>query len=185
MIEVELKYPVPSLESIRGEFLNLGAIKGQTIVQSDEYLNDPLRDFAKLDLALRIRHSDDEVVLTFKGPNLDETAKIRQETEIPLADQNAADQIKQVFLGIGFRSLEKVVKRREQLDLNWQDRDINICLDEVNELGGFVELELVVDIESAVPEAKSTLLNLAELVGLTGPIRTSYLAMLLENREEL
>ena len=148
MIEVELKFPVESLDETRHRLMDLGATPRSFLIQTDEYLNDPLRDFAKLDMALRIRRSDDQYVLTFKGPNLDSLAKIRQEIELPLSDESAAGQLKQVFEGIGFFSVAKVLKRREELSLKWNDKSVKICLDDVKEVGGFVELELVVENES-------------------------------------
>lgn len=185
MIEVELKFPVESLDETRHRLMDLGATPRSFLIQTDEYLNDPLRDFAKLDMALRIRRSDDQYVLTFKGPNLDSLAKIRQEIELPLSDESAAGQLKQVFEGIGFFSVAKVLKRREELSLKWNDKSVKICLDDVKEVGGFVELELVVENESKMLDAKQVLVGLAEAIGLTGAIRTSYLHLLLRNRGQL
>jgi adenylate cyclase class 2 len=185
MIEVELKFPVDSLTKVRDQLVERGAKSNATANQSDEYINDPLRDFAKLDFALRIRNNDGKYWLTFKGPNLDETAKIRQEVEMPLMDSDAADQIKDVFSGIGFVSVAKVEKRREVMELSWKDEQVTVCLDDVAEVGGFLELELVVADESASLSAKGKLIELAEEMGLTNPIRTSYLELLLRRRGKL
>ena len=184
MIEVELKFPISSSADVRQRMVDLGATSHSIFNQSDEYLNDPMRNFAKLDMSLRIRNSDEQYVLTFKGPNLDPIAKIREEIELPLADANTAEQMKGVFEGIGFYSVAKVVKRRELLHLNWQNDNVHVFLDEVVEVGSFVELELVVEDEHQMLDAKQTLLDLAEAVGLTGAIRTGYLGMLLKNRGE-
>ena len=101
-IEVEFKFPVDDLAKLRASLVAMGAQPVKISNQVDEYINDPLRDFAKLDIALRIRQSDSKMWLTFKGPNLDPTAKIRTEIETPLVDQAAAEQIKQTFIEIGF-----------------------------------------------------------------------------------
>jgi adenylate cyclase class 2 len=185
MIEVELKFSLPCIEEARERFINLGAAPHAVMNQSDEYLNDPMRDFAELDLALRIRRSDENYLLTFKGPNRDSTAKIRQEIEMPLLDQAAAGQIKQIFESIGFFPVAKVVKRREELVLDWQNESIHVFLDDVEEVGRFVELELLVEDKSEVPYAKQNLLELAAVAGLTGAILTSYLELLLKNRRQL
>ena len=182
MIEVEFKFPVDSLDSVRKKCLQMGAMVGETSVQSDEYINDPVRDFAKQDKALRIRTDNGKPLLTFKGPNLDPTAKIRQEIEMPLGDEATAEQIKDVFFGIGFFSVAKVCKRRETLELKWQDTMVHVCLDDVEEVGGFVELELVVEDDGNIEEAKNLLNSLADALGLSGSIRTSYLELLLKNR---
>ncbi|MCP4772953.1 MAG: class IV adenylate cyclase [Planctomycetaceae bacterium] len=183
MIEVELKFPVASLEEIRSHLQSLGAISEGVSVQADEYFNDPKRNYAKLDIAVRIRQSDDEFWLTFKGPNLDPAAKIRKEIEMPLNDALAAEQMRGVLAGMGLVSVAKVMKRREEFvgcdDLS----SVHFCLDEVTEVGGFVELELVVESQEGVESAKLKLTALADQLGLSGSTRTSYLEMLLESRE--
>jgi adenylate cyclase class 2 len=182
MIEVELKFAVDSLSTVRDQFLKLGAVLESTSRQSDEYLNDPLRDFAKLDMALRIRSDNDQYCLTYKGPNQDATAKIRKEIEMPLMDEAAANQIKGVFEGIGFFSVAKVVKQRANLSLRWLEENVQVCLDDVADVGQFVEVELVVAHQADVEQARRTLFDLAQNVGLSGSIKTSYLQMLLQNR---
>lgn len=183
MIEVELKFPVASIEEIRSHLQSLGAISEGVSVQADEYFNDPKRNYAKLDIAVRIRQSDDEFWLTFKGPNLDPAAKIRKEIEMPLKDALAAEQMRGVLAGMGLVSVAKVMKRREEFvgcdDLSC----VHFCLDEVAEVGGFVELELVVESQEGVEPAKLKLIALADQLGLSGSTRTSYLEMLLESRE--
>lgn len=182
MIEVELKFEVDSLDEVRDRFQQLGADMESTSVQSDEYLNDPLRDFAKLDIAMRIRSCDGKYYVTFKGPNQDATAKIRKEIEMPLVDEAAAAQMKGVFEGIGFFSVAKVVKQRDKMLIDWLGAKVEVCLDDVVDVGQFVELELVVADQSKVNGAKQTLLALADRVGLSGSIKTSYLQLLLKNR---
>lgn len=184
-IEVEFKFPVDSLETLRDTLVQLGATPHEECLQEDEYLNDKLRDFAKLDIALRIRRVDDQFWLTFKGPNLDPTAKIRKEIETPLVDQQAAQELRETFLGIGFHSVALVSKKRETLTLVWQHHVVEVCLDEVAEVGSFVELERVVEQASEVDDAKACLQSLADQLKLTNSTRTSYLAMLLESRGEL
>lgn len=182
MIEVELKYPVSSLETIRAQLLALGACSVSVSDQSDEYWNDPLRDFSELDIALRIRSFDDNYLLTFKGPNLDPVAKIRQEVETELKNELSAKHVKQIWEGIGLRAVATVAKRREELELNWQGNNVHVCLDEVAEVGCFVELERVLEDSGNRSTAKQALQELATELGLTGAIRTSYLELLLRNR---
>lgn len=181
-IEIEYKFPVPDLSAIRQSLRQLGGTEFRTSVHSDEYLNDPLRDFAKMDIALRIRRSDDQFFLTYKGPNLDTAAKIRSEIETPLAGAEAAEQIKQSLLGIGFYSVASVKKTRESLALPWQGQQVEICLDAVDGVGNFVELEIVVETAAEKENAKSVLESLATKLELSGSIRTSYLDLLLKQR---
>ena len=185
MIEVELKFPVVSLDELRKKLQQVEAQFERTVNQSDEYLNDPLRDFAMTDQALRIRSTDDQFFVTYKGPNLDPTAKIRKEIEIPLQDQAAAESLRQAFFEMNFYAVAKVVKRREFYRVPWQGETVEACLDDVEEVGGFCELELVVSDETGSDAAKQKLIELADTLQLSGSIRTSYLEMLLRNRGDL
>lgn len=183
MIEVEFKFPVTSLEEIRPQLQSLGAISKGVSIQTDEYFNDPKRNYAKLDIAVRIRQCNEKFWLTYKGPNLDSAAKIRKEIEMPLKDALAVGQMQEVLAGMGLVSVAKVVKRREEFvgcdDLS----SVNFCLDEVTEVGGFIELELVVASQEEVESAKFKLVALADRLGLSGSTRISYLEMLLRGRE--
>ncbi len=40
-----------------------------------------------------------------------------------------------VFEGIGFHSVAKVVKQREQMQIDWLDAKVEICLDDVVDVG--------------------------------------------------
>lgn len=185
MIEVELKFPVASIEQVRDQIVSLGAISEGVSIQADEYFNDPKRDYAKLDIAVRIRQSDDKYWLTFKGPNLDPAAKIRKEIEMPLKDALAAEQMKGVLDGMGLVSVAKVMKRREEFVGRAELSSVQFCLDEVAEVGGFVELESVVPSQDGVEPAKLKLCALADQLGLSGSTRISYLEMLLKSRESM
>ena len=182
IIEVELKFRVNSVSALRESLVLLGAIPDRLTVQSDEYFDDPLRGFPGLDYALRIRRSGDRYCLTFKGPNLDTTSKMRKELEVPLVDRPAAETLRQIFTAIGYREIEKVNKTREHLTLSRSGTTISICLDQVEEVGDFVELEIVAADEVEAESAKRHLHSLAKELKLTGGIRTSYLELLLSER---
>ena len=115
MIEVELKFPVSSLNEIREKLQLLGAISEGLSIQTDEYFNDPKRNYAELDLAVRIRQSDEKFWLTFKGPNLDPKAKIRKEIEVPLQDSVAAERMQGVCWEWVWFQLLKLLKVAKNL----------------------------------------------------------------------
>jgi len=60
-----------------------------------------------------------------------------------------------------------------------QGRQVEASLDEVERLGTFAELELVVD-EHDLEAAKACIASLAAALGLVGSQRRSYLELLLE-----
>ena len=187
MIEIEKKFPVQDFDKIRtelasGEFDVMESDKSK--LQSDEYYNHRQLRFELQDIALRIREVDDKNILTFKGPNLDATTKIRSEIEIDLDSENRS-KMNEIFLGLGMHSVAKVTKAREAISLRWQGASVEVCLDAVEEVGKFVELEIVAKTQADVPAAKEKLEALAEKFGLQGSTTTSYLEMLLKARGQL
>jgi adenylate cyclase class 2 len=185
MIEVELKFPVRDILGVRDRLDRLGAVESKSGSQVDEYFDDPLRDFSALDCALRIRRCDSTFFLTFKGKNLDSKTKMRSEIEFQLGDELAACKLRQVFEAIGFCPVAKVSKRRQTMELLWESTSVTICLDHVEGLGDFVELEIVAQDAAAAELAKEQLLGLANELSLSGPITTSYLNLLMQEPSQV
>ncbi len=182
MFEVEFKYPVNSHDSIRQQLLTLDAELIGISDHCDEYFNQTLLDFAGNDIALRIRSRGGSHTLTWKGPNLDTRAKIREEIEINFNTEDK-DRFRGMLFGMGFHSVINVRKQRESLRVCWQGQEAEICLDTIEGVGTFVELEMVVASKEQVNAAKATLESLADTIGITSrPTTVSYLEMLLEKQ---
>jgi adenylate cyclase class 2 len=187
MIEIEKKFQVDSFDPIRRELVsgNIDVIQNsQSKTQSDEYFNHQQLRFELQDIALRIRSVDERFVLTFKGPNEDATTKIRREIEVEFGEEDAA-KMSAIFLGLGMHSVAKVCKIRDKTRIRWQGSEVEVCLDDVSEVGCFVELEIVVQGKEDVEAAKTKLESLAEHFGLRDSITTSYLEMLLRARGDM
>lgn len=179
-IEVEQKFAVDNFAAIEAKLAELGAGIGPRVEQHDRYFAHPARDFAETDEALRIRRFGENSFITYKGPKLDATTKTRRELELPLAGGEAgAEQFAELLAVLGFAPVGEVRKHRRQATLQWQDRPVEVVLDEVDELGIFVEVELVVD-ESDRKVATALIERLAAHLGLTRVERRGYLEMLLE-----
>lgn len=179
MFEVELKYPVESHDSIRQKLAEMDSTHLGVSDHCDEYFNQTLLDFAGNDIALRIRSRGDRHTLTFKGPNLDTRAKIREEIELDINTEDK-EKLRGMLLGMGFHDVTKVNKHRDSISVRWQQREAQICLDTIEGIGTFVELEQVVEDRSQVDAAKATLEALAiELAICAEPTTVSYLEMLL------
>lgn len=179
MYEVELKFPLIDAQAVLRALDLCGASESRTVEQSDLYFNHPARDFAGSDEALRIRSVGQEHCVTYKGPVVDKQTKTRREIEVPLTGADAGAQFAEMFRLLGFRPVREVRKRRRLLELIWQDRRVEVALDQVADLGEFLEIETLAD-ESTRPAAVDAILALAARLGLTGPERKSYLALLLE-----
>ena len=109
--------------------------------QQDEYFNHPERDFRITDEALRIRREqhDNEAVhccLTYKGTNNSRIGQSRRELETRVEDEH---KMRRILLALGFRSAAEVKKRRKE----YKKEDLTVCLDELDGLGSYVEIEVV------------------------------------------
>lgn len=204
MYEVEQKYPLADVAAVEAALARLGATWHGTAEQVDRYFNHPCRDFGVTDEALRLRRTDDALVITWKGPRLDATAKTRREIELPLAeaavpaaalaeaavpDAAVAEAAVPVTLerwtelleALGFRQVHEVAKQRRLATVAWHGAAIDVALDEVAGLGNFVELELQVD-APGIADAAIRIESLARELGCTAAERRSYLEMLIQQR---
>lgn len=181
--EVEMKFPLideVAVDALRKRIAALGAHSSQPLDQRDIYFGHPSRDFAQTDEVFRLRCVGDENFLTYKGPVLDAVAKTRREIEVPAASgQIARDQLIEMLTSLGFREVRDVVKRREPFHLRWQDRDLEVVIDNVHDLGWFAELEIIAE-DSGRAAARECLLALSQELNLSKSERRSYLRLLLE-----
>ncbi len=178
-IEVELKFPVGDLSQLRQQLTELGADWFDTRDEEDTYYAHPSRDFARTDEALRIRRVGRSARITYKGPRLDAETKSRRELELPLGESEAAtDGWASLLEALGFRPVATVRKHRFKARVLWQGREIEASLDEVELVGTFIELELVVE-DQDFDGARDAIRLLAEYLGLSGGERRSYLELLL------
>ena len=182
-LEVELKFPLAQTvaESVWIERLEaLGAVRGQRLAQRDRYYNHPGRDFAETDEAFRLRETDGELGLTYKGPTLAGRAKSRLEIEVPLAGGTSGrDDVEQLLERLGFRPVRDVVKSRLPFQLGNDDHDLEIVLDQVDGLGLYLEIEAQPSAEAQRESAEDVIWAIAGKLGLAEIERRSYLELLL------
>ncbi len=182
MLEVEVKFPAPSLSTLLNQLQALGARSYQTRIEIDEYFNAPDRDFAQTDEALRIRQIDNRFALTYKGPKRDPQTKTRTEIEAPLvSDAAAVDDLKKILSHLGYRFVARVRKQRTIFRLEQARFPVEICLDQVEGVGDYVELEILAP-EGQFENARRAIQQLAQALGLQGGERRSYVEILLDKR---
>jgi adenylate cyclase class 2 len=178
--EVEMKFPVSDLAALEARLAELAATISVAQGEFDVYFAHPARDFARTDEALRVRRKGRANFLTYKGPKIDATTKTRHEIDLPLLpEEKTAAQWMGLLAALGFTVAGEVRKSRRKAHVAWQGRRVEVSLDEVDRLGTFVELELVVDSAEA-QAAKTCLMSLAEHLKLQGSERRSYLELVLE-----
>ncbi len=177
--EVEMKFPVHDRAALEGRLAELGATISAAQAEFDVYFAHPARDFARTDEALRVRRKGRANFLTYKGPKLDATTKTRHEIDLPLPPE---EETAQAWMGLldalGFAVAGEVRKSRRKARVSWQGRGVEVSLDEVERLGTFVELELVVEPADA-EAAKRCITSLAERLQLEKSERRSYLELLM------
>jgi len=178
--EVEQKFPVSNMDPLEANLANLGVEVSDPQVEVDRYFAHPARDFSKTDEALRIRRKGGANFITYKGPKIDPTTKTRREIELPLegGEDSNADWT-QMLEVLGFVQVGEVRKTRRKAQIAWQGRSVEGSLDEVDRLGTFAELELVVEPEE-IEAAKECIASLAEALGLADSERRGYLQLLLD-----
>jgi adenylate cyclase class 2 len=188
--EVERKYrladPTALVEQVRAlsQSTKLGGEFGPPQVQDDTYYAHPARDFAKTDEALRIRRIGEEAFVTYKGPKIDAASKTRVEIELPLSGGlHGAAEHARLFEALGFRPVATVSKRRRKATIDWQGREFEIALDDVESVGAFVEIETLAD-DANLEAAKASLVSLSEKLDLRDGERRSYLELLLAFESE-
>ena len=176
--EVEMKFPVADMAALAARLAGLGATISPLQPEVDVYFAHPARDFARTDEALRIRRKGRANFITYKGPKVDAITKTRREIDLPLPPgEEAAPAWTTLLETLGFMVVGEVRKSRRKAHVVWQRRSVEVSFDEVERLGTFAELELVVE-PTGVKAAKQCIVSLAKSLGLEGSQRQSYLELL-------
>lgn len=172
MIEVEVKAKIDSFKEMEEKLENIGASKSKTEFQEDIYFASPIVDFAQTDEALRIRTTNNNTFITYKGPKLNDKAKTRKEVEMTIENSEKATDI---FTEIGFREVRTVRKNRQY----YTYENFEISLDDVEGLNPYMEIEIALDDSEDYSQAQDEIFKLFEKLGITdGFERTSYLELL-------
>ncbi len=179
MIEVEVKLPLFRRSMTERALKDSGFIPGDLVRESDIYYTSDFHDFMAHDEALRIRECDNltqisnKCILTYKGPKLDQVSMTRKELESKV---DSLENCNAILLALGYRALFPVNKLRQY----YHKDEITACVDQVEGLGSFLELEILVENESGRENALKkieTTLNDLDLT-LAESTTHSYLSML-------
>jgi len=178
--EVEQKFRVSNFAPLERILRELGGNFQPPISQVDTYFSHPSRDFTTTDEAFRIRRVGELNFVTYKGPKIERETKTRRELELPLPEgDDAVSHFAELFVALGFSPVANVCKQRTYVVLDWEHQHVDVALDNVQEVGQFVELEIATD-ENQMEECKRSVKSLAKTLGLSNHERRSYLELLLE-----
>ncbi len=132
-VEIEQKYRVADVDSLRKKLIKLGARRSAKGYERNELFDmDGVLRRQGRKLRLR-RHGQDRAVLTLKGPRQDGIHKTRMEVETRV-DYEPAKRILEL---LSFRVSETYDKQREEYRLG----SCTVCLDYIAQCGWFFEIE--------------------------------------------
>lgn len=187
MIEVEVKLKIDSAESIEKKLIELGFKKGQTLQEIDYYYNGVDRDFRASGEALRLRlvesldgsavvadrPGEPLIQMTYKGPKLDNVSMSRVEHQVNIDN---FETMLSILSSLGYKPVDPVIKLRRELF----SEEICACVDTVDGLGDYLELEIMVDKESHRENALDRISVVLKQLGysISDTTTTSYLSML-------
>ncbi len=177
MIEIEIKARIEDPKDMERSIIASRAAPVGIENQTDTYFNSQYRDFGKTDESLRIRAEDGKSFLTYKGPKMDSVSKTRKEFQIEIID---AENTKNILTSLGFSPMATVTKKRK----NYRLGDFLIALDEVQNLGNFIEIEISAEDSRKYEEKVESIFKFIEKLGLNrnSTIRKSYLELMLEKK---
>ncbi|MDL2257904.1 class IV adenylate cyclase [Eubacteriales bacterium OttesenSCG-928-K08] len=179
MLEIEIKAKIDDPLQIVDALIHNGFLAEKNLEETDIYYNGIDRSFAKTDEALRLRFTSSgkttSAAITYKGPKLDKISQTRKELEVSLLDGPTMDAL---LRELGHTPVLTVKKQRQY----YQKDKITACLDDVEGLGSYLELEMLAEEKSNRDQAVAELFAVLKALGVaqTSCTRKSYLEMLLE-----
>jgi adenylate cyclase class 2 len=138
--ELEAKMQVPDHERVRARLREHGATRVGACMELNTFFDTPDRALLAQDKGLRVRHTCDFAtggerhVVTYKGSPQAGALKNREEVEIAVDDGGRASLLLE---RLGYAPTLSFEKRRE----TWRVDDCLVELDELPQLGCFVEIE--------------------------------------------
>jgi adenylate cyclase class 2 len=135
MKEVEIKAHLRDRDSVVSKLKSLGCVFSAPIIQKDVVFGKDVSSFEafkKDELVLRIRENNNEVIFTLKKRLPGKFESLEYETKI-----DSKENMAQALLLMGFHEAVRINKTR----IKAKFKDFEICLDDVEELGEFIEIE--------------------------------------------
>jgi adenylate cyclase, class 2 len=168
--EIELRAKSP--KNIEESLEKLKARKFDEYHSIDEYLK--FKQDKKRDLIIRIRKSDSDSYLTFKGRD-----RSKEDTAWSSWDNKISnpDKLKDVFTNNGMIKVVTIDKNRKRYQLN----DIEINIDDIKGLGKFIEAEIM---SNNIDSSKKRIKGLFKKLGIDEKniIKKGYVKLILDEK---
>ncbi|TAK96314.1 class IV adenylate cyclase [Patescibacteria group bacterium] len=166
MREIEVKARVDNFEPIIKKLESLGCSLSQPIIQDDQVFLQAGIGFGDLTAGinvLRIRRQEQKNIFTLKIRGTRELDSVERETEI-----SDPDKLEEILKYLGYREVMRLRKSRRKC----QHGELEICLDEVEGLGKFIEAEKMVE-DGDGGEIQNELFNFLVTLGAEKDSRVS------------
>lgn len=169
-MEIEVRARISDASKIK-DLLQTKAEFVESSSENDLYLRH--ESDVERSLVLRIRRKENRSFLTFKGKSKgDDTAWL--DVDLPLSHP---DDLENLLLGSGYTEVVRINKHRS----TYQGQDFEINLDEIDNLGSFIEIEgRGTDSNRTAVEQKITQYLIALGVQKSDIIRKGYVTLMLE-----
>lgn len=159
-IEVKAKVRDPKLLFDKIKSLNINL--SEKIVQNDEtFVDSNFGDYSKFQSGkniLRIRKNNERYIFTLKQPQKNELDCIEKETDII-----DPEEFRDALILMGYKPVVKINKVRRKAKYN----DYEICVDEVEGLGTYIEVEKITDENINSEQVQEELFDFLENLGIT------------------
>lgn len=139
-MEIEVKARLKDKEAVMAKLTELGCAFSDTKRQDDMVWVEKtgaLDDFLSNKVFLRIRiQNDGKVIMTAKKPKAlaGDSSLVKREHEVVV---DSVEEARGILDMLGFKEAVRVVKTRQKANHNGYE----ICLDDIEGLGSFIELE--------------------------------------------
>ena len=158
MREIELKFKVDNLDvlinKLKEEQCEISAVKMQNDTIYVQNLDDT--ESKEGSVWLRVRKENDKIELNYK-----KQSKKKMESEEIEFEVSSYELANQFLKALGYLPWVEVNKKRRYSKY----KEYNICIDEVERLGSFIELEILVDKDNK-EDYELALLEVAKKLGI-------------------
>lgn len=180
MKEIKVKARIKDKEKILLNLEEQGCVFSDSIKQVDTVyvkITGNVEDYLKNDHFVRIREkSDGRYIFTVKRPKALGKNLVKTEHESEIKD---AKELEQALFLMGYKLSNRVIKVRR----TGKCGDYEICLDEVEGLGSFIEIEKMAQEETEHEIVLKELQSFLSLLGVSGEdeVKKGYDILILES----